>query len=168
MTLDREAFTGASNLEWTMDATTFSLNMIVPIGNVFRALVIGLNVFLVACRNDEFPPYPGSIFAYGGPILYLYIQVVGFFALLIYLDRGALPALPRSVVTKDSEEAPTPTEPDIDQETVVLKGLNQTCCASYTSVDPLALTSPSTTFPWVLARARSSHCLDLTGRARRR
>jgi ATP-binding cassette subfamily A (ABC1) protein 3 len=105
-----------------MDATTFSLNMIFPIGNVFRALVIGLNVFLVACRNNEFPPYPGSIFAYGGPILYLCIQVVGFFALLIYLDRGVLPALPRSVVTKDSEEAPTPTGPDIDQETRRVEG----------------------------------------------
>ena len=81
-----------------------------------------MNVFLVACRNDEFPAYPGSIFAYGGPILYLCIQIVGFFTLLMYLDKGAFPTLPHSVVTKDSEQAPTPTRPDIDQETRRVEG----------------------------------------------
>jgi ATP-binding cassette subfamily A (ABC1) protein 3 len=100
-----------------MDATTFSLNLIFPIGNVFRALVIGLNVFLVSCRNDEFPPYPGSIYAYGGPILYLCIQVVALFALLMYLDKGVLPTLSHSIAPKDNEKEPTPAGLDIDQET---------------------------------------------------
>ena len=100
-----------------MDATTFSLNLIFPIGNVFRALVVGLNVFLAACRNDEFPPYPGSIYAYGGPIFYLCIQAAVLFALLMYLDKGVLPTLPRSIAPNDNEEEPTRAGPDIDQET---------------------------------------------------
>jgi ATP-binding cassette, subfamily A (ABC1), member 3 len=76
-----------------MRATTFSLDLIFPIGNVFRALVIGLNIFVVTCQDNHLISYPGSIYAYGGPILYLCIQVFFLAFLLVWLDRGSWPEM---------------------------------------------------------------------------
>jgi ATP-binding cassette, subfamily A (ABC1), member 3 len=88
--------------------TTFTLNLLFPIGNVFRALIIGLNVYIVACRNDALISYPGSIYAYGGPIFYLCLQVLFLFSLLMWLDRGtrisAFGTLQRARVLADSEK----------------------------------------------------------------
>jgi ATP-binding cassette subfamily A (ABC1) protein 3 len=105
-----------------MTVTNFTLDLIFPIGNLFQALVIGLNVFLAACRNDELPQYPGSIFAYGGPILYLCIQVICLFTALLYLDKGILPTRPHNIVIRDGEEALRPARPDVDQETRRVEG----------------------------------------------
>jgi len=81
-----ESFGNTSRLQLTIDATTFALNLFFPIGNVMRAMLIGLNVDVVACRNDTHISYGGSIYAYGGPILYLCIQVCFYLWLLLWLE----------------------------------------------------------------------------------
>lgn len=54
--------------------------------NLFRAMALGLNVWLVGCRQFKLIDYPGSINAYGGPIMLLVIQSVYLLPLLIWLD----------------------------------------------------------------------------------
>lgn len=69
-----------------MDAVTFSLGLIFPIANLLRAMVVGLNVWAVGCRGKNLISFPGSINAYGGSILLLFIQIIYLFTLLIWLD----------------------------------------------------------------------------------
>lgn len=64
----------------------FILGLIFPVANLFRAMVVGLNVWAAGCRGDAVIGYPGNIHAYGGPILLLCIQVAYLFALLLLLD----------------------------------------------------------------------------------
>lgn len=54
--------------------------------NLFRAMAVGLNIWLVSCRDYELISYPGDIHAYGGPIMLLVIQIVYLFPLLVWLD----------------------------------------------------------------------------------
>jgi ATP-binding cassette, subfamily A (ABC1), member 3 len=116
-----EVFTDASVLDSTMNATTFSLDLIFPIGNVFRALLLGLNIFVVTCQGTELIPYPGSIYAYGGPILYLCIQICFLWFLLLWLDRGSFPTLARNYVLQDSEKMPS-AGAEVEQETLRVGG----------------------------------------------
>ncbi|KAF5010714.1 hypothetical protein FDECE_3125 [Fusarium decemcellulare] len=69
-----------------MDTTTFLLGFLFPVANLFRAMVVGVNVWAVGCRDKEVISYPGSIYAYGGPILLLCLQVLYLFAALLWLD----------------------------------------------------------------------------------
>lgn len=113
-----EAFTNPATLESTMNATNFSLDLIFPIGNVFRAIVIGLNIFVVTCQGTELTLYPGSIYAYGGPILYLCLQICFFWLLLQWLDRGSFPTLAGNYKypAQDDETAATTRSPEVEQE----------------------------------------------------
>jgi ATP-binding cassette, subfamily A (ABC1), member 3 len=49
-------------------------------------MLVGLNVDIIDCRNDVHVSYGGSIYSYGGPILYLCIQVCFYSCLLIWLE----------------------------------------------------------------------------------
>ncbi|KAF4414776.1 ATP-binding cassette sub-family A member 9 [Fusarium acutatum] len=70
----------------TVDAIVFSLGIIFPVSNLFRAMVVGLNVWAAGCRGEETISYPGSIHAYGGSILLLCVQVIYLFAVLLWLE----------------------------------------------------------------------------------
>ena len=75
-------------LERTTDAISFSLGLLLPTVNLWKALEVGINVYKVRCRDRELVTYPGSIFAYGGPIFLLLIQVLGFGLLLVWLESN--------------------------------------------------------------------------------
>ncbi|KAH7195084.1 P-loop containing nucleoside triphosphate hydrolase protein [Fusarium oxysporum] len=69
-----------------VDATVYSLGVLLPVANLFRAMVVGLNVWAAGCRDDEIISYPGAIHAYGGPILLLCLQVMYLFTALLWLE----------------------------------------------------------------------------------
>ncbi|KAH7460929.1 hypothetical protein FOMA001_g19409 [Fusarium oxysporum f. sp. matthiolae] len=69
-----------------VDATVYSLGVLLPVANLFRAMVVGLNVWAAGCRDDEIISYPGAIHAYGGPILLLCLQVMYLFTALLWLQ----------------------------------------------------------------------------------
>ncbi|KAH7462884.1 hypothetical protein FOMA001_g18400 [Fusarium oxysporum f. sp. matthiolae] len=69
-----------------LDAVSFSLGLLFPIMNLFRAMAVGLNIWLVSCRNYKLLTNPGDIHAYGGPIMLLVIQIIYLFPLLVWLD----------------------------------------------------------------------------------
>ncbi|KAF5557208.1 ABC transporter [Fusarium phyllophilum] len=75
-----------SNRSASMDTAVFILGLIFPVANIFRAMVVGLNVWAAGCRGEAVISYAGNIHAYGGPILLLCIQVAYLFVLLLLLD----------------------------------------------------------------------------------
>ncbi len=67
----------------------FVVSIFVPIGNVVRMLFVGLNLFSTACDDQQLRSNPGSLLAYGGPILYLILQSLFLFGFLLWYDSGA-------------------------------------------------------------------------------
>ncbi|KAK8028607.1 hypothetical protein PG991_005663 [Apiospora marii] len=70
----------------SMEGVVFGLGLILPIENLIRALSVSLNANIVRCRGTDIVDNPGSIYAYGGPILLLILYIAGGFFLLMRLD----------------------------------------------------------------------------------
>lgn len=66
----------------------FVVAIFAPIGSLTRALFIVLNLFSTACDGDNLASYPGGILQYGGPILYLILQSIILFVILVWIDAG--------------------------------------------------------------------------------
>lgn len=100
--------------------THFAFSIITPTGSLIRALFLALNIFSTTCqgRPSHLISYPGSILAYGGPILYLVLQSVLLFAFLIWHDSGSLWARFRRKMTKmpDGEQVTEHLPEDVASE----------------------------------------------------
>lgn len=68
----------------------FTIALITPIGNLTRAMFVSLNVFNLACRGRSIASYPGEITLFGGPIMYLILQSVFLFGVLLWWDSGSI------------------------------------------------------------------------------
>jgi len=73
-----------------LNVAHFTIAAFAPIANVQRALFMALNIFSLTCKDRELAPYPGAITVYGGPILYLILQSLFLFAILLWWDSGSL------------------------------------------------------------------------------
>ncbi|KIX09318.1 uncharacterized protein Z518_00397 [Rhinocladiella mackenziei CBS 650.93] len=73
-----------------VDICHFTIATISPVANLTRALFVTLNVFSITCRNRDFASYAGSMTTFGGPILYLILQSLILFGLLLWWDSGPL------------------------------------------------------------------------------
>jgi ABC-type multidrug transport system ATPase subunit len=89
----------------------FTLSIIMPIGSLSRAMFAALNIFSILCRGQELASYPGDITVYGGPILYLIVQSIILFGLLLWFDGGGNAVLafrskskPEDVEEKEMDE----------------------------------------------------------------
>lgn len=76
--------TSYEDLEHSMNALFFGLGIISPVVSLGRTLFIGLQQFGMMCNGHP----DGSIYMYGGPILYLIIQAMVLFGLLLWWDSG--------------------------------------------------------------------------------
>ena len=83
----------------------FVVSAVFPIGSIFRAMFVALNIFSTACDGFQLTPNPGGITYYGGPILYLIIQTVFLFGVLLWYDSGA-----NATLFNRFRKAPTPAE----------------------------------------------------------
>lgn len=86
----------------------FIVSAFMPIGSVVRALFIALNLFSTACDGTSSAANPAAITFYGGPILYLILQSVLLFGILLWYDSGAGLNIFRRFTRK-------PVEPQADQ-----------------------------------------------------
>jgi ABC-type multidrug transport system ATPase subunit/uncharacterized membrane protein YagU involved in acid resistance len=59
-----------------------------PTGSLVRALMVALNVFSTTCDGFELRSNPGSMAAYGGPILYLIVQCVFWFSMVVWCESA--------------------------------------------------------------------------------
>ncbi|KAK5626179.1 hypothetical protein RRF57_001894 [Xylaria bambusicola] len=77
----------------TIDSSLLIVHFVVsaffPIGSIVRMLFVALNLFSTACDGQDLRSNPGSILAYGGPILYLIVQSIVLFGTLLWYDSGA-------------------------------------------------------------------------------
>ncbi|KZL87792.1 abc transporter [Colletotrichum incanum] len=70
----------------------FVISAVAPIGSVVRAMFLALNLFSTACDGRQLASNPGGILQYGGPILYLLLQSIGLFGILLWADSGSVGA----------------------------------------------------------------------------
>lgn len=75
----------------------FTISLVTPMGSLIRALFVALNIFSTTCSGREIASYPGGILQYGGPILYLVLQVFFLFGILLWYDSGSITAWYRRV-----------------------------------------------------------------------
>ncbi|KAH8664418.1 hypothetical protein BX600DRAFT_512454 [Xylariales sp. PMI_506] len=109
--------TGQSDSLSIVDGTTYGLGIIFPIQNLVRAAAVSLNEYAVRCRGFSEVTNPGSIYAYGAPIMLLILQICGLFFLLLYLDGTVFSFSRPKIFVKDVEEKGTSGRPDVDAET---------------------------------------------------
>jgi ABC-type multidrug transport system fused ATPase/permease subunit len=96
----------------------FTIALICPIGSLTWALFVALNVFQVSCSGDVIATNPGAITLYGGPILYLLLQSLVLFGILLWYDSGTFfPKwwFQRTVTVRPMDEEDI-TDPEILQE----------------------------------------------------
>ncbi len=100
-----------------VNITHFCISLITPMGSLTRALFVSLNVFSVLCRGHDIASYPGEITLYGGPILYLILQSVFLFWVLLWWDSTSLwDRLRRKAHRSQDTEETAPVDDEIAQE----------------------------------------------------
>jgi ABC-type transport system involved in cytochrome bd biosynthesis fused ATPase/permease subunit len=69
-------------------------------------MFVALNVLETSCKGTTLASYPGAVKLYGGPIIYMFMQSVVLFGLLLWWDSGLLVArLGRKYQAPDREES---------------------------------------------------------------
>lgn len=81
-------YSPTTKIDSNLNIIHFTISLITPIGSLTRGLFLALNIFSILCRDRQVVSYPGEITVYGGPILYLVIQSLILFALVVYFDGG--------------------------------------------------------------------------------
>ncbi|KFA75696.1 hypothetical protein S40288_06146 [Stachybotrys chartarum IBT 40288] len=84
-----QTYVPASRINSTLLVVHFTMAAVAPIGSVARALFLTLNLFSTACDGESTSSNPMGITYFGGPIMYLILQSVILFAILLFLDGGA-------------------------------------------------------------------------------
>lgn len=85
----------------------FVISAVAPIGSATRAIFLAVNLFSVACDDDQVSDNPGGILQYGGPILYLIVQCFFLFGILLWFDAGSAGSSLRNLFSKSNKAVPT-------------------------------------------------------------
>jgi len=115
------SYASVEHLTSRLDAVTFGLNIFFPIGNLFRATTIGFNALQVNCRNGDYVSNGSSIYAYGGPVLYLCLQICALASFIIWYEGSSTPAIFKRKHDADATEhdlRPTPADVREEKERV--------------------------------------------------
>ncbi|GAM83761.1 hypothetical protein ANO11243_017510 [Dothideomycetidae sp. 11243] len=117
-------FAPATDIDSTTNLAHFILAIPSPSSNLLRILLVVYNQFALLCDNDKNIISAGKITALGGPILYMILQIIAFFGILIWIESGWQPNLFRRSITKakDLEEVE-----DVEHEVYVEKSRLDTC-----------------------------------------
>ena len=102
---------------------SFTYGLITPSGNLLRALLLTLNEFSLLCHGDAVASYAGDITVFGGPVLYLLLQAMALFTVLIWYDSGYKPGFLLRHRSEDVEEADS-HEPEVLDELTRVKSSN--------------------------------------------
>ncbi|KAK9457794.1 hypothetical protein V1511DRAFT_2355 [Dipodascopsis uninucleata] len=81
-------FAPALRTDVIIEQVHFTLALVAPMPSLIRGLFMALNLFTSMCDGEEEYSYYGNIYAYGGPILYLVLQSLFYFGILIWWDSG--------------------------------------------------------------------------------
>jgi ATP-binding cassette subfamily A (ABC1) protein 3 len=70
----------------------WTVSLVSPAASLLRTQLLSLNSFSVLCNGNQEPSYAGALRIYGGPILYLIVQIILLFIALVWWDSGYRPA----------------------------------------------------------------------------
>ncbi|KAK2811523.1 hypothetical protein FQN50_002146 [Emmonsiellopsis sp. PD_5] len=113
-----------NQIDFLLTVVHFVIAAFSPISNVTRSMFVSLNTLSILCDDKEIITYPGDIMLYGGPILYLSLQSLFLFGLLLWWDSGQLlPKLRAQFKSEDAEEI-LDTDADIGNELTRVSGSN--------------------------------------------
>ena len=105
----------------------FTISWITPMGSLIRAMFVALNIFSTTCDGKQLASYPAGILQYGGPILYLIVQIFVLFAFLLWYDSGSVKAwyrrLRRQPTSTSKNDMPA-DEDDIGEELARVRSSN--------------------------------------------
>ncbi|KAF4345935.1 ABC transporter [Fusarium beomiforme] len=93
-------YSPVTKVESSLNLVHFLISAFAPIGSALRALFVTTNLFSTACDGRALTDNPSGIKYYGGPILYLILQSIIFFFLLIWLDTGSAGASIRGLLQR--------------------------------------------------------------------
>ncbi|KAK2591676.1 hypothetical protein QQS21_010636 [Conoideocrella luteorostrata] len=102
-----------NKIDSTLLVTHFVISAFAPICSATRALFLATNLFSTACDGNELSTKPGALTAYGGPILYLVIQCIILFGLLLWFDSGSVGSSFRKLFERNKH---TVVDQELDQE----------------------------------------------------
>lgn len=104
----------------------FTISAITPMGSLIRAMFVSLNIFSATCSGKQLSTNPGGLLWYGGPILYLILQILALFAALLWYDSGSVVAWYRRLreKTPNLSEADIPADDDFGEELGRIKSSN--------------------------------------------
>lgn len=85
-------YSPAYSITSDLTVANFAYSIITPTGSLLRSLLLTLNEFSLLCQGTSIAPYPGGITVYGGPILYLIVQALVLFTVLLWWDSGYKPS----------------------------------------------------------------------------
>ncbi|TAQ86893.1 hypothetical protein B7494_g4800 [Chlorociboria aeruginascens] len=89
-------------------------------------MFVALNIFSTTCSGEEIAQYPGGILQYGGPILYLILQIFVLFAILLWYDSGSVMAWYRRFLKTPTStaESDIPADEELAEELVRVNSSN--------------------------------------------
>lgn len=108
-----QTYADADKIDDLLRICHFVISAFAPIGSVTRALFVTLNLFSTACDGNQLSSNPARILGYGGPIIYLIVQSIVLFGLLLWFDSGSVGSSLRGLF--QSRKAAVQTSPS-DEE----------------------------------------------------
>lgn len=112
----------------------FAYATISPAANLLRSLLLTLNEFSLLCRDTSIAPYPAALTVYGGPILYLIIQALFLFTILVWWDSGYKPTFLTNLSRRLRDRKSTVKDIDTEDDAAL------STSASSTTTDPAVAT----------------------------
>lgn len=83
-------FSRPENVDTNLRLTNYIASVFAPIISLVHTFFVGLNSFSISCDNDQLAPQPVALRLYGSAILYLILQSVFLFSILVLHDSGKL------------------------------------------------------------------------------
>jgi ATP-binding cassette subfamily A (ABC1) protein 3 len=91
----------AQDIDRSLLIVHFVISAVAPIGSAMRALFLAVNLFSTACDGNEVSSTPNGILQYGSPILFLIVQILLLFSVLLWLDGGSAGVSMRNLFSKN-------------------------------------------------------------------
>ncbi|KAM3515105.1 hypothetical protein MY11210_001223 [Beauveria gryllotalpidicola] len=82
-------YVDTAKIDNALRTSYFLFALVSPITSATRALFIATNLFSIACDGNELSRNPQGLDYYGGPIIYLILQSIILFLMLLWLDSGS-------------------------------------------------------------------------------
>ncbi|KAL7800168.1 hypothetical protein V8C37DRAFT_364333 [Trichoderma ceciliae] len=110
-------YSPAANTERDVLIAHWVIAAIFPTGSLIRALMVGQNIFSTTCDNDQLQANPAALTAYGGPLLYLALQAIFWFTIVVWVESGA-----GRYASEKAKKSPEIDDPEIAEELLRVDG----------------------------------------------